>query len=155
MLVLSSTRRIFNVLPLASELKNLYELFQIGNSSIMKILTIDDNKSITGLFSKMLKLEGHECIVVNDGKSGVALLETEKFDGVTLDLAMPEFSGFDVIDALEKNGKLKENKMIVLTASSAGDVDEQKLINRGVHAILKKPVELETLLKALEDASAN
>ena len=63
-----------------------------------------------------------------------------------LDSTIPED-----IDALEKNGKLKENKVIVLTASSAGDVDENELINRGVHVILKKPIELETLLKALED----
>lgn len=118
----------------------------------MKILIIDDNESITSMFSRMLKMEGHECIVSNNGRNGLELLEQQKFDATILDIAMPEFSGLEVIDTLEKNGKLKEQKVIVLTASSGispEKVDELK--KRGVYAFLKKPVRIDNLLSTLEN----
>ena len=119
----------------------------------MKILIIDDNQSITGMLSKMLKLEGYETVVSNDGKNGLSLIENNDFDAVLLDISMPEFSGLDVIDALNKSGKIKENKIIVLTASVQGDEDLSHLKTKGVHTILKKPVEIDVLRSTLENLS--
>ena len=61
----------------------------------MKILVVDDNNSITDLFSKFFKAKGHECIVTNDGREGLTMCHTNKFDAIILDLAMPEFTGKD------------------------------------------------------------
>jgi DNA-binding response OmpR family regulator len=47
---------------------------------IMKICIIDDNTSITGMFSKLLKMEGHEVVVANGGKAGLVLLDNDLFD---------------------------------------------------------------------------
>ena len=71
----------------------------------MKLLIIDDTKSITDMLCSYLELKGHECVPANDGRNGLQLLENENFDIVTLDIAMPEFSGFDVMDTLNKDGK--------------------------------------------------
>ena len=68
---------------------------------------IDDNQEITGPLSKFLTVKGHECTVLNDGRNGLTLLERDRFDVVILDLAMPKFSGYDIIDTLEKSGKLR------------------------------------------------
>lgn len=116
----------------------------------MKILVIDDNQEITQPLSKFLTVKGHDCTVLNDGRNGLTLLQKQRFDVVLLDLAMPEFSGYDVIDALEKDDKLKENMIIVFTALvlKNGEVDE--LIKRGVHTCIKKPVKLDLLLKTIE-----
>ena len=84
----------------------------------MKILVIDDNKNISDMLETLLTMEGHDCVSCNDGRKGLGLVNDGNFDLVLLDLAMPEFSGHDVIEALEKSGKLKEQKVIVLTASS-------------------------------------
>lgn len=75
----------------------------------------------------------------------------EKFDLVILDLAMPEFSGYDVISALEKNNKINDVKIIVLTASSINDKDIDVLINKGVKACIKKPVRLEELIQIISN----
>jgi len=76
----------------------------------LKILVVDDNKSITGMIFRLLKYEGHECVVANDGKNGLTLINEGNFDAVVLDLAMPEFSGTDVVNELEKTGKIKDQK---------------------------------------------
>ena len=44
----------------------------------MKVCIIDDNTSITGMFSKLLKMEGHEVVIANGGRAGLALLENDQ-----------------------------------------------------------------------------
>jgi len=116
---------------------------------MMKILLIDDNQSITKMMSKFLKARGYECTVSSDGRNGLSLIKNQKFDVVILDIAMPEFTGFDVIDDLEKSGKLKGQKIIFFTASSVKDSQIEEYIKKGVHSCLKKPIQLETLLKVI------
>ena len=80
----------------------------------MKVLIIDDTKSITEMFSSYLELKGHNCTLSNSGRNGLQLIEHEKFDVIILDIAMPEFSGFDVVDSLHKNNQIDDKNIIVL-----------------------------------------
>ena len=116
----------------------------------MAILFIDDNKSLTKALSKFLSAKGYEHTVSNSGREGLKLIQEQKFDKVLLDLSMPEFSGYDVIDSLEKSGKIKELKIIVLTAASVHNAEITELKRRGVVCFLKKPVKLDELVKQLE-----
>lgn len=116
-----------------------------------RILLIDDNQSITEMMSKYLTGKGYECTVANDGRNGLTLIEQEKFDVTLLDLAMPEFTGVDVIEHLYNSGKINGQKIILFTASSVTDEEIQKLIKKGAHSCLKKPVKLEILLKTIGD----
>ena len=119
----------------------------------MKVCIIDDNTSITGMFSKLLKMEGHEVVIANGGRAGFALLENDKFDATILDISMPEFSGIDVVDALNESGKIKEQKIVVLTASSVSNEELDKLKGKGVREVLKKPLQLDSLVATLEAVS--
>ncbi|MGC1426757.1 MAG: response regulator [Nitrosotalea sp.] len=116
---------------------------------MLKILLIDDNESITEMMSKYLTGKGYDCTVSNDGRNGLTLMEQGKFDVVLLDLAMPDFTGIEVIDHLYKNGKISEHKIILFTASSITDDEIEKLIKKGAHSCLKKPVKLDVLLKTI------
>jgi len=98
----------------------------------------------------MLKLEDMECDVSNGGRNGLSLIESNKYDAVILDISMPEFSGIDVVNALNESGKIKENKIIIMTASVQGDEDLHELKEKGVHSILKKPVEIDALISTLK-----
>jgi len=98
----------------------------------------------------MLKLEDIECDVSNGGRNGLSLIESNNYDAVILDISMPEFSGIDVVNALNESGKIKENKIIIMTASVQGDEDLAHLKEKGVHTILKKPVEIDALLSTIK-----
>ncbi len=117
----------------------------------MKVLVIDDNADLATMISRMLEAGGYECIVANDGKNGLTMLQQTKFDAAILDLAMPGFTGFDVIDALEKNGKLKEQKIVVLTAAEVSNEKMEELKKRGVSTCLRKPVTINVLYEALKN----
>ena len=116
----------------------------------MKILIIDDNEDIAKMFSKYMEIKGHSCSVVNDGRSGLNLIENQKFDAVILDITMPEFSGRDVINALYESGKIKNQNIVILTGSSITYDDESTLKSKGVRSFLKKPIDPDILLDHIQ-----
>lgn len=116
----------------------------------MKILLIDDNQDITKMFSKYFELKGHDVSVSNDGQNGLQMIEDGKFDIILLDLAMPNFSGSDIVEYLHNNNKINSHTIVTLTASSISDDDKLELKKKGVSHILKKPIDPDELLKYLE-----
>src|SRR5713226_5249562 len=116
----------------------------------MKLLLIEDNDNISDMIAQYLTLKGYDCIVTNNGKDGLNQILAKNYDVALLDLAMPEFSGYDVIESLEVTGKLKEQKLIVLTASSITEGKMKELEKRGVYSCIKKPVQLNDLFKVIQ-----
>lgn len=131
-----------------AEIRNIY-LNSIFISCV-KVLLIDDSKNTTEMVSKYLTLKGHKCTVSNDGEKGLSLILEKKFDVILLDLAMPEFSGGDVISALEKNGKIKDKKIILFTSSGVTSTQLQALQKKGIHSVINKPVKMDELLRKIE-----
>ncbi len=105
----------------------------------MKILVIDDDQENCIFLEEFLgKSKGHMVISAYDGKTGLELMQKEKFDVILLDLAMPKFSGYDVLDELKQKDQIKDNKIIANTAASLTSEDESTLLEMGVFAINKK-----------------
>ncbi len=116
----------------------------------MKILGIDDNKDLLQLCDVALSAEGHEYTGIDNGKEGLQAIKDEKFDLVLLDLSMPDFSGLDVIDALVKEGIMDKQKIIVFTGSTASDGEFGSLIEKGIHLIITKPVDIDDLIETIK-----
>ncbi len=116
----------------------------------MRVLIIDDNKDITEMLSRYLEVKGHDCITSNNGLNGLNLIKKEKFHTIFLDMSMPDFGGMDVIDALEKADLLKDQRVIVFTASSITNDQIQELLTKdGIESCLRKPVQLSELLATI------
>lgn len=123
------------------------------DSNHLNILIIDDNEQITKMLTTFLELKNHKCTVANDGKQGLSLIQENKHDVVLLDLAMPEFDGYAIIKALESKDMLKNNKIIVFTASTITQDELDKLVSRGVNSYILKPIDIDLLLsKIIESA---
>ncbi len=121
----------------------------------LKILIVDDNEQITKMLTTFLELKQHICTVANDGKEGLELIKENSNDVVLLDLAMPEFDGYAVINDLEDNNLLKDRKIIVFTASTITQDELDKLVDRGVNSYILKPIDIDTLLsKIIETANS-
>ena len=117
----------------------------------MRVLLIDDTKEIIEMISEYLKLKNVECEGTEDPKKGIEMIRNQRFDAIVLDMAMPEFSGWDVIELLESEDLLKNQKIILYTASSVADKEIQKLLEKeGVHSCIRKPGKLTDLLEAIK-----
>jgi len=118
----------------------------------MNILAIDDNEDILKLLNTIITSKGYNFTQAGNGKDGIKLIEEQHFDAILLDLAMPEFSGMDVVESLKKSNILKDQKIIIFTASSATDTEIAELLqNEGVTFCIRKPVDIKFLIKKIED----
>jgi DNA-binding response OmpR family regulator len=116
----------------------------------MKILVVDDNKSITDSLEKYLRIKGFGVTICNDGHDGFELIQKNEWNTILLDLSMPEFSGLDIIENLEKNNMLKDKNIVLFTASSVPDYVLEKLVKKdGIKTCLKKPISLAKIAETI------
>ncbi len=117
--------------------------------SRLNVLIIDDNEQITKMISTFLDMRNHDCTIVNDGKEGFELIKTKQYDSIVLDLAMPEFDGYEILDTLQKEDPSQISKIIILTASSISLETVKKFKELGVSSCLQKPVDIDQLLSKI------
>ena len=124
---------------------------QSNNKSELRlnVLIIDDNEQITKMISTFLDMSNHDCTIVNDGKDGLELIKTKQYDSIVLDLAMPEFDGFKILDTLQKEDPSQISKIIILTASNIPLETVKKFKELGVSSCLQKPVDIDQLLSKI------
>ena len=122
----------------------------------MKILEVDDNPDIVQFMEMTIQSLGHEFDSAPGGKEGLEKIRNEKYDLVFLDLSMPDFTGIDVIDALEAEGILDKQKIILFTASYLGlESLEKDLMNKGIYAILAKPADIDQIMEKIDEVEAS
>ena len=121
--------------------------------SPLNVLIIDDNDQITKMISSFLGMKNHECTVVNEGKEGLELIKTNQFDSIILDLAMPDFDGYDIMETLKNEDPSQLSKIIVLTASSVPIENVKKFKELGIASCLQKPVDIDQLLSKITNAA--
>jgi CheY-like chemotaxis protein len=115
----------------------------------LRLLLVDDSKDITEAISFYCQSEEINYKIVNEGKKALDSIRHGKFDLILLDLAMPEFSGLDVIKSLKEEGVLESSNIVVFTASSDRIILD-KIKDSGIKEIFKKPCSLDDLIKLIE-----
>jgi CheY-like chemotaxis protein len=121
----------------------------------MRALIVDDNDQILDVLSFMLESNNVDYQMVNNGEEALNLISDSAknpdsfFDIIFLDLAMPNMSGFQVVEDLYVNNSLENTKLIVITALELSSEDESNLLKKGVTAILRKPFLIEDVEKLL------
>ena len=117
----------------------------------MKVLNVDDNKLITEALEFAFQALGHDFSFTNSGKDAVEMIRNNSYDAVFLDVAMPEFSGTDVIKELDTTGSIKDYNIVLLTASTIDDDEMKWFIEKGVRGVIKKPIDITRLEKEISE----
>ena len=113
----------------------------------VKVLHIDDNQDITNLVSELVKSLDFDYVVTNDPRDGLELIKNEMYDVVLLDMDMPELSGMDIIQILESEKILKDQKIVILSGFPFSFNQQEDLLKKdGIHSCLKKPIDFQRLL---------
>jgi class 3 adenylate cyclase len=115
------------------------------------ILVVDDNKVNRLMLTKGLEQQGYTTGTAENGKMALDSLRTGQFDLMLLDIEMPEMNGFQVLDAVRNDPKLRHIPIIMISA-----MDEQDsvvhCIEMGAEDYLTKPPN-PVLLRARVSAS--
>jgi two-component system OmpR family response regulator len=115
----------------------------------MKVLVVDDSAEIREVLSLYFEHENIEYELIDNGTDGLEAIRKNNFDLILLDLAIPGFSGLDVMESLKKDGIFESRNVVIFTASSDPKTLAE-LKSSGAKEIFKKPCSLDDL-KALMD----
>ena len=113
------------------------------------MLLVDDSHEIAEAVSFYCGAKNIDCHAVDNGQEGLERIRKDKFDLILLDIAMPEFTGIDIIKSIKQEGSIESKNLVVFTASTNRRMlDEIK--NSGVKEILRKPCSLDDLTELIE-----
>jgi adenylate cyclase len=104
-----------------------------------RLLVVDDNKVNRLLLGRGLEQQGHKVSFAENGRQALEMLRSTPFDLVLLDIQMPEMDGYQVLEQLTQDTKLREIPVIMTTAMEELD-SVVKCIEMGAEDYLTKPV---------------
>ena len=111
----------------------------------IKVLSVDDSSVVRKLVTMILTAEGFKVSTASDGLDGINKAKEIKPDIILLDFVMPKMNGFQVCRILQKDEKLRQIPVILVT--SKGDKVGDKFVNQlGVTDYITKPFQPEELV---------
>ncbi|MCZ2103258.1 MAG: response regulator [Comamonadaceae bacterium] len=114
------------------------------------ILVVDDELGIRDLLSEILNDEGHSVDLAENASQARAAREAAAYDLVLLDIWMPDTDGVSLLKEWATTGQLT---MPVIMMSGHATIDTAVEATRiGAYSFLEKPITLQKLLKAVEQA---
>ncbi|MBE6251020.1 MAG: sigma-54-dependent Fis family transcriptional regulator [Bacteroidales bacterium] len=116
----------------------------------MKILIIDDERSIRNSLGEILSDEGYDVDVAEDGTVGCEMVQKEKYNVIFCDIKMPGMDGLEVLDRLNEMGV----DSAVVMISGHGDIDTAvECIKKGAFDFISKPLDLNRILITIKNAT--
>ena len=118
------------------------------------ILVVDDDEPILRLMQVFLEDAGFEVTTVLGGRAGIEAVRRtpERFDGVVLDLVMPEVGGARVLEEIRR---IRPDLPVILVSGYAEEAARSLLGERSRASFLHKPFEPEELMERLRAALAS
>jgi two-component system cell cycle response regulator DivK len=123
--------------------------YDTGASTMAKILLVEDNEMNRDMLSRRLQRKGFAVVIAEDGKSGVAMAESEAPDLILLDMSLPLVDGWEAARQIKAGPKTKDIPIVALTAHAMAG-DREKALEAGCDEYDTKPVEFPRLLTKIE-----
>ena len=119
----------------------------------MRFLCAEDNELNAEILTELLKIEGAECTICENGKK---LVETfgqsvpGEYDMILMDVQMPVMNGYEATKAIRRSShELAKTIPIIAMTANAFSEDIQHSLSAGMNAHVSKPVEMTVLEKTI------
>lgn len=111
-----------------------------------KILIVDDEPNIVMSLEYTFKKNNFEVFIARDGQEALDLLKTESPDVIILDVMMPMVDGYATLEQIKKNDRLKNCKVIFLSAKNK-ESDIERGLSLGANVYMTKPFSVKKLVE--------
>ncbi|MDR1055836.1 MAG: sigma-54 dependent transcriptional regulator [Prevotellaceae bacterium] len=116
----------------------------------MKILVIDDERSIRNTLKEILEYEGHEVASAENGVMGFDMVKEKLYDIIFCDIKMPEMDGIEVLEKIQEIN----SEIPIIIISGHGNIDTAvECIKKGAYDFIEKPLDLNRILITLRNAT--
>jgi two-component system chemotaxis response regulator CheY len=114
----------------------------------MRILTVDDSRTILAMLHHTLSGAGFEVLQAEDGQKGLEMLKNESVDVVITDINMPVMDGIEFIRQVRGSGLYNGLPILILTTETSQDKRDQGRAAGGTGWIVK-PFDPEKLISVI------
>ncbi len=114
-----------------------------------RVLIVDDNQDATDLLAEMLADAGFETAVAYDGAEALQRVEESLPDVMLIDIGLPVMNGYELAARLREALPASKLRLIAVTGYGQ-DTDREQSRKAGFDLHLVKPVDLDTLQRAIE-----
>ena len=119
----------------------------------MHFLCAEDNELNAEILTELLHMNGATCVIAENGKKAVDLFENSPagtYDMILMDVQMPVMNGYEATRAIRASGhkEAKDIPIIAMTANAFAE-DIQKSLQSGMNAHVSKPIDMDTVKKAV------
>ena len=115
------------------------------DTSMMRILVVDDIADNYLLIQAILELEGYQVEVADNGYFALEMIEFNPPDLILLDVMMPGLNGFEITQRLRQNNCLPLIPILLVTADK--EIEESFAFDMGANGLLYKPIDPDLLLE--------
>ena len=127
---------------------------ELSNLTGLKVMVIDDSKTIRRTAETLLKKEGCDVVTASDGFEALSKIADQQPQIVFVDIMMPRLDGYQTCALIKKSGKHKGTPVIMLSSKdSLFDRARGRMV--GSDEYLTKPFTKESLLRAVESHLAH
>ncbi len=119
----------------------------------LSILLAEDNAVNQKVAVQMLERLGYEPEVAGNGQEVLEALERTDYDVVLMDVQMPVMDGYEATERIRETLPDKRQPRIIAMTAHAGEDARSKALARGMDDYMAKPVDIDTLVEALNKAS--
>lgn len=116
----------------------------------MRILVIDDERSIRNSLKEILSEEGHSVDIAEDGLAGEKLATSSHYDVIFSDIKMPQMDGVELLSKLVSEGV---ETPIVMISGHADINTAVECIKKGAFDFIEKPLDLNRVLITIKNAT--
>ncbi len=114
-----------------------------------RVLVVDDEEAIRKTLKQCLEDEGHQVAACESGEEAMALLESQDFDLIMLDVWLPGMDGLKVLEEIRRIGRSEEVVMI----SGHSSIDTAvRAIRLGAFDFIEKPLSLDRVEVSVQNA---
>jgi len=117
----------------------------VSPTAPLRVLVIEDERSLTEVLSYNLRKEGYEAVVAHDGLEGLRKAQTLLPDLIILDLMLPVMEGKEVLRELRAGERTREIPVIILTAKIE-ETDQVVGYSLGADEYVPKPFSIKVLM---------
>ena len=119
----------------------------------MRFLCAEDNELNAEILTELLKIEGAECTICENGKRVLETFEQSvpgDYDMILMDVQMPVMNGYEATKAIRRSShELAKTIPIIAMTANAFSEDIQHSLAAGMNAHISKPVDMKTLEKTI------
>ena len=119
----------------------------------MRFLCAEDNELNAEILTELLKIEGAECTICENGQRVLETFEQSvpgDYDMILMDIQMPVMNGYEATKAIRRSShELAKTIPIIAMTANAFSEDIQHSLTAGMNAHISKPVDMKTLEKTI------